>query len=156
MVNSICKWNEVRGNREFDGSLEYSMLNEELQEYALAYLKTINDKFPEGTLDFNDDGELTKESAEEVSEYMLSEEGTAYYRVNQLDALADLIFVAVGSMYKILGSADLVESVLDAVVAANNKKGTQKNLEGKVQKPADFIGPEEDIKEIYLDRITLK
>ena len=155
IVSSICNWNEVRDNRNFDGQLEFDMLQEELTEYAHAYLKTISDKFPKETLKFRPNGEIEPEDLKMIDEYMLSEEGTTEYKVNQLDALADIIFVAVGSMYKLLGNADLTESVLDAVIAANNRKGTEKDANGKVQKPEDFVGPEEDIKELYLDRVTL-
>ena len=154
MIGKICKWNDVRGNKEFDGSLEFNMLQEELNEFTYAYLKTINDKFPKDTLEFDEAGELTLESNKLIVDYMESEEGVNAYRVNQLDALLDLAFVAMGSVYKMLGSEDLTESAMDAVIAANNRKGTEK-VDGKIKKPDDFVGPEKDLLELYLDRVTL-
>jgi len=83
---------------------------------------------------------------EELEYSMLSEEleeyGVARDLVDHADALADIIFVAVGSLYKITHSAEAVKEILDIVCTANDAKGTKKNDAGKVTKPEDFIGPE--------------
>lgn len=88
---------------------------------------------------------------------MLEEEMTEYAIacmepediVGQADALADIIFVAVGSLYKLCGADEQkVKDILTIVSAANNLKGTDKNSDGKVTKPEGFSGPEGMIEEI--------
>ena len=81
---------------------------------------------------------------------MLQEEvdelGTAYRdgnTVDELDAYCDIVFVAIGSMYKLLGcDKQKVVDALMVVTAANNLKGTLKDENGKVIKDEDFVGPE--------------
>ena len=75
---------------------------------------------------------------EELEEY-----GVARSDVDQLDALCDIVFVALGSMYKMLGTPAKVREAMDIVCNANDAKGTKKNDDGKIIKPKDFKGPEE-------------
>ena len=74
---------------------------------------------------------------EELEEY-----GVARDDVDQLDALCDIVFVAIGSMYKLLGTPAKVREALDIVCNANDAKGTRKDDNGKIIKPKDFINPE--------------
>ena len=74
---------------------------------------------------------------EELEEY-----GVAREEVDQLDALCDIIFVAVGGMYKLLGTGEKVKEALDIVCDANDSKGTKKDDNGKIIKNKDFINPE--------------
>lgn len=78
--------------------------------------------------------------SEELEEYLSSEEGTA----NELKELADIIFVAIGSMYKITGNAPTVKSIIQAVINHNNGKGTAKDENGKIRKNK-HLPPAEDI-----------
>ena len=80
---------------------------------------------------------------EEIDEYL-----GAKTMVDQADGLADIIFVAVGSLFKLTGSVDKVEAIMDAVCTANNQKGKSKDLDGKIKKPLGFVPPEEMIEEI--------
>ena len=81
---------------------------------------------------------------EELQEFIKAVE-----RVDDADALADLIFVAVGSLWKLAGcDTQKVEDILLAVTAANNLKSATKNEDGKITKPKDFVGPEKMIERI--------
>jgi predicted HAD superfamily Cof-like phosphohydrolase len=80
---------------------------------------------------------------EEVDEYL----GAKTY-VDQADAIADIIFVAIGSMYKLTGDVDMVYDIMNVVCAANNQKGKAKDADGKIKKPMGFVPPEEMIEKI--------
>lgn len=144
IILEIAEWNEDRDNLHFDGANEFDMLAEELDEFAWALPKSLQDKF----------GEMSQEEAEErmeeLTEYLQSDEGRAAVLTNQLDALADLVFVAVGSMIKLTKDFRHVEDVFHAVIAANNLKGKDKE-NGKITKPVDFVGPESIINKIALE-----
>jgi predicted HAD superfamily Cof-like phosphohydrolase len=142
IIRDICEWNEVRDCVEFDGGLEFTMLAEELDEFAWSTAKTLKDKFGELS-----EGEYN-EKEEEIVDYFQSDEGQLMIKVNRADALADIIFVAVGSLYKLVGDVNKTEDILNAVIAANNTKSTKKNEQGKITKPKDFVGPEDIIKNI--------
>lgn len=141
-ILGICEWNRDRGLKEFNGGLEFDMMNEELEEFAWAFIATIRNKF----------GELNKEEAdakrEEVEAYTKGRDFKVDLKVNQLDALGDLVFVAIGAMYKLTGSVDQVRDILLAITAANNLKGNKKDSKGKIAKAKDFKGPEDMIKDI--------
>ena len=154
IIESICKWNTDRENTDYDPALEFNMLQEELMEYVHSYIRTVNDKFGQDIHESTE--EWYKENQPDIAWYVESPEFLENWRVNQLDALCDLIFVAVGSMYKLLGDKDKVESALYSVIEANERKGMEKNKDGKIIKPSDFEGPEEElrilIKEAYDNR----
>ena len=144
IVEEICEWNQERGCTTFDGELEYNMLHEELNEYVFAYPKTITDKF--GKIESEEELEARND---EIVEFLQSPEFLENFRTNQLDALGDLVFVAIGSMYKILGDWVAVEEVMMAIISANNLKKADKDDGGKIKKPEGFVGPEGIIKNIY-------
>jgi len=81
--------------------------------------------------------------AEELLEFHVAETD-----VDIADALADIIFVAVGSMYKLTGSSRKAESIMAEVIKANYEKGAKKDENGKIVKPSDFKGPEAEIAKI--------
>ncbi len=84
--------------------------------------------------------------SEELDEYM--EACLSGDVVDQADALADIIFVAVGSLYKLCkADMDKVDDILLTVTAANNLKGNG-TKGGKITKPTDFVSPEASIKRI--------
>ncbi len=92
----------------------------------------------------------------QVNEYMmlleeLDEFATAKTDVDRADALADVIFVAIGSLYKLVGSEQKVHDIMLAVCAANDMKGMLKDENGKIMKPGDFEGPEVMIEKIIKD-----
>ena len=139
-VNRIVDWNKERNNFELDSNLEINMLAEEAKEYF---------------------------EADNI--------------VDRMDAVCDLIFVAVGTLTKsanayhlaakeIFSPIDFILSdfvgrvqsegitgdnfmpmlgdCLDAVISANESKGTEKDENGKVKKPEGFVPPEETIARI--------
>ena len=88
--------------------------------------------------------------AEELLEY--KEAVYSNYRVDQADALADIAVVALGGLFKLCnGDLEDVHLILTAVTAANNTKSSTKNAEGKITKPANFVGPEGIIRRILND-----
>lgn len=147
----VAKWNFDRNNTSFDLELEKNMLAEEAQEFKdgmVDYLNAIKGIDQEAILDA---------------------------KVEMVDAYADFAFVYQGTRFKALGTMmdfsgvdytlDYMEMVLkdanishmvldaafDAVVAANEAKGTQK-VNGKIQKGADWVDPKSQIR-MYLQDV---
>ena len=113
-IDDVQDWNEIRDNLRYTSSLEYAMLDEELEEFMEAAL--IGDK------------------------------------VGQADALADLLVVATGALYKLVdGDPYKFDDIMLAVTAANNTKSDKKNSVGKIEKPDNFVGPETIIESIIGD-----
>ena len=107
-VQEVQDWNETRDNLRYTSSLEYAMLDEELNEYMEAALT--GDK------------------------------------VGSADALADILVVAVGGLYKLCdGDKYKFDDIMLAVTTANNTKSDTKDANGKITKPENFTGPEETI-----------
>lgn len=80
----------------------------------------------------------------------LDELKAATTEVDRLDALMDLKFVLIGSCRKLgLSTAQIVDSY-EAVIRANEMKGTEKNSDGKVIKPTNWsqYAPEPRLQEI--------
>ena len=97
---------------------------------------------------------LVRQLDEELLELQAGWEDTNI--VNQVDALVDLIYFALGGLYKKGLSAKQIEHVFGLVHDTNMTKGVGKvakrHVEGAVDavKPVDFRGPELAIKE-YLN-----
>ncbi len=90
------------------------------------------------------EGAMLQEEVEELGEAYRN--GTI---VDEADAYADIIFVAVGSLYKLCGGDKAkVEDILMVVTAANNLKTQAKDSDGKIVKPEGFAKPEGMIAEI--------
>ena len=84
---------------------------------------------------------------EELGEYM--EAAITGDRVGEADALADILVVATGALYKLCdGDKYKFDDIMLAVTAANNTKSQEKNEHGKITKPDNFVGPESLIKSI--------
>ena len=66
---------------------------------------------------------------EEIEEYGVSRDLD-----NQAKELADIVFVAIGSLYKMTGSPSRTKEILDIVISHNDNKGTKKDKNGKIQK----------------------
>jgi predicted HAD superfamily Cof-like phosphohydrolase len=83
---------------------------------------------------------------------MLSEELEEFKNANdtvdKLDALVDLAFVTIGSMHKLGLSPQQIDKAINIVCDANDKKLAEKNANGKIQKPNDFVPPETKLQEI--------
>ena len=104
-TEEIMMWNEERDNLRYTSSLEYAMMDEELEEFL--------------------------------------EAGVTGDLVGQADALADMIVVATGGLYKLVGGdMKKFNDIMLAVTAANNTKSSTKDASGKITKPESFVGPE--------------
>lgn len=116
---------------------------------AAGQLKDIG--FPDN---FFDDERMLRRSllAEEYNEYVLAESNNDLVEV--CDGLADIIVVAVGSLYKYVGRV-VAEEILNEVSSSNLSKVVDgkviKNAEGKVMKPAGYFKP--DIQRILKARL---
>ena len=84
---------------------------------------------------------------EELNEYM--EAVIIGDKVGEADALADILVVATGALFKLVGGDPYkFDDIMLAVTTANNTKADKKNEQGKIVKPVDFIGPESMIESI--------
>lgn len=152
IVKQIIKWNKDRDNTEYDPANEYAMLQEEVTEYAHSYIKTVSEFMGIDILTHQvETDEESRELNEKISELIETKEFEAEWKIHQADALADSIFVAVGSLYKLTGSMDKTLKILQAVIDANQEKGSEKDENGKIIKPVGFVPPEDRIKEILND-----
>jgi predicted HAD superfamily Cof-like phosphohydrolase len=148
-LKEIMKWNSDRDNTDYDPANEYAMLQEEVTEYAHSYIKTVSDMLGIDVITHQvETEEESREINEKISELIETKEFKTEWKVNQADALADSIFVAVGSLFKLTGSSDKTLKIIQAVISANQEKGSNKDENGKIIKPLDFVAPEERIKEI--------
>src|SRR5574343_963584 len=97
-----------------------------------------------------------KQLNEEISEFELADEESNL--VGQIDALADLVYFAIGIMYKIGLAPEEIEQVFSAVHAANMTKKigvkSSRIVEGAVDaiKPDGFHDPKCTIQEIIYAR----
>lgn len=142
ILQDICSWNRERDNLEYNTAVEFTMLTEELQEYLLAKQKNMlayadmKDKDPYAEDTFTN---MSEEDRELLQQDIL---------VDEADGLGDTIFVAYGGLFKLTnGDTSKVVRIMEAIVRANNKKGRDK-VDGKIIKPKDFVGPEEEIRKI--------
>jgi len=67
---------------------------------------------------------------------------------NLAKEIADVIFVAVGSLYKLAGSEDKAREIMQVVINHNNLKGLEKDEDGKVKKTLGVPPCEPDIARI--------
>ncbi len=80
---------------------------------------------------------------EELDEYLFAPDTN-----NELKELADIIFVAVGSLVKKTGNVATAESIFELVCNNNDQKGT-KTKKGKIVKDTSLPGVEELIGEVF-------
>ena len=137
-VNAIVDWNKARNELALDSNLEINMLAEEAKEYfdATTFVKQVD---AVGDLFYVAVGMLAKSA----KGYNLASEGI----LSPIDfILTD--FVGRAEAKGIEDIRELLSRSMDAIIEANNAKGTEKTPEGKVKKPDDFVPPEEKIAEI--------
>lgn len=72
--------------------------------------------------------------------------------VKIFDALMDLEFVLRGTCGKFKLTPELQVDGYEAVIEANEKKSSEKNSDGKITKPIDFVGPEAKLQKILDQR----
>ena len=148
-AQAIRVWNQERDNTKFDVKLEQKMLTEEFAEFFAS--NDLVDKL------------------DAIADFIFVYEGTIYKilynNVNiseyeDLIAMAQTLFVMMyEDLKKDIPKEDILveamDKTLDIVIEANQQKGKTKNKEGKIQKPKDFVKPEERIKKEVVDSIIL-
>lgn len=88
---------------------------------------------------------------EELDELKLAIEQNNEVKI--FDALMDLEFVLRGTCGKFKLTPELQVDGYEAVIEANEKKSSEKNSDGKITKPIDFVGPEAKLQAILDKRI---
>lgn len=83
---------------------------------------------------------------EELDELKLAIEQNNEVKI--FDALMDLEFVLRGTCGKFKLTPELQVDGYEAVIEANEKKSSEKNSDGKITKPIDFVGPEAKLQKI--------
>jgi predicted HAD superfamily Cof-like phosphohydrolase len=87
---------------------------------------------------------------EEVNEFLLS--GRA---VDELDALVDIVYVAIGAMWKMGLNEQQIERAIHVVCDSNASKSVTKTdhtIKANMSKGPDFIEPEPRLQEILDER----
>lgn len=87
---------------------------------------------------------------EELDELKLAIEQNNEVKI--FDALMDLEFVLRGTCGKFKLTPELQVDGYEAVIEANEKKSSEKNSDGKITKPIDFVGPEAKLQKILDQR----
>jgi predicted HAD superfamily Cof-like phosphohydrolase len=100
------------------------------------------------TLDWSLEIDMLQEELDELKTAVAANDNVAI-----LDALIDLKFVANGSLYKLGLSPDSIVDAYEAVILANEMKGTEKNSQGKIIKPKGWeqFAPEPKL-QVILDK----
>lgn len=106
----IIDWNAARYNQEYDATLLYNLLYEEIEEFYVAETD-----------------------------------------VDELDALIDLIYYAIGGMWKMGLNARQIDAAIHVVCDSNDSKPAKKtpsHIKANIDKGAEFIPPEPRLQEI--------
>jgi len=125
-IKRICKTNEVLWNNprgHIEYNLEHNMLKEELEELKQA-----------------------------ITNASFSNEPMIESETEMLDALVDIIYVAVGSMHKLGLTPQQIDNAINIVCDANEAKSGKKNADGKVSKPDNFPEPQPKLKKLLEER----
>jgi len=96
----------------------------------------------------NKRGEIDKQLEANMLREEIEEFLDTHNLVDEVDAILDLIFVAIGTLHKLGLKPEEIVDTMQAVLDANKQKSAIKNSDGKIRKPDDFIPPEEKIKQI--------
>ena len=96
----------------------------------------------------------TEHSAKDISREFLNQLGTCHLNdVDRLDKAIDAIVFAVGSIAKLKLTPEQIARAISVVTQANLQKlSMPKDEFGKLQKPADFVGPEAQLQSILDER----
>ncbi len=107
---------------------------------------TIRGNTPD-TLDWNLEIDMLQEELDELKQAVADNNP-----VGQFDALLDLKFVLLGTLGKNNLTPSQIVDGYEQVLLANETKSAIKNSDGKITKPADFIGPEANLQKILDER----
>lgn len=135
LFKRITQWNADRDNTHFNLWTESRMLVEEIYE-SIHHISSKDDK-PGYKSYIKQEAQLFAERHLDKDKSNLSD-FTQEQIADMADAYGDLIFIAVGSIFK-LGYDP--EKVLKAICDANDKKGNKKDADGKIIKDSTFVEP---------------
>lgn len=124
IIQRVIKWNSDRYSQEYNSDLNQRLLLEELAELCTAD-KSVSKALSTGTLNA--------------------------HMVERIDALCDMIYIAIGAMWKSGLTSDQIEQCLIAVCDANDTKvavKTASNVKANLVKGDNFVAPEAKIWEI--------
>jgi len=139
-VNRIVDWNKARNGLALNSDLEVDMLREEAKEYfdAATFVDRVDAVCD---LIFVGVGTLAKTA-------------NAYHLVAK-GLFGPIDFVITDFVGRVEAEGIMLDNLvpmlvecLDAVISANEEKGTEKDENGKIIKPDGFVPPEERIAEI--------
>ena len=128
LFQRIHTWNALRDNLTFNHYTATKILSEELFEFCLYG----NIEAKAHSVEFAEDYAFRHDNDLIVQEMIEANKG------DLVDALGDLIFIAIGDIYK-LGFEP--EEVLKRICNHNDAKGSKKDADGKILKDADFVEP---------------
>ena len=156
----ILAWNRGRNGFEFDMDLEISMLKEELREFLnSASLYNMLREYADFLFVYT--GSNAKYMAAKfntVEGFVQQREKWAEVQSWARDAMEAMkqILVFQLSIYGLDPDTQILEvfdRCLEAVVEANENKGTEKDESGKIKKGPNYVPPEETIQEILRETI---
>jgi len=125
LLEDICsinqkQWNNPRG--QFDGDKGAALLIEEALELI--------------------GGANPRSTAREIVAQTVTDPVS---QVDEFDALLDTIYIAVGELHKLGATPEAMVDGLQVVHNKNLEKSGTKDSEGKVTKPANFVGPDAEL-----------
>jgi len=145
-IKEIIRFNKEAGllNKGYDDKLEASFLIEE----ALEGFDTVNLGYlSHGTT------AVTCADPKSHSRYITNCCSGTLSDVDRLDKACDAVVFAVGSMAKLGLDHRAIKKALNIVMKANfTKLGQKTDSAGKLNKPADFVGPEAELQTLLHKR----
>jgi len=160
----ILQWNKKRNNLEFNIELESAMLSEEANEFFQA--DTLVDRLDAyADFVFVGVGSVYKHLAtkhkyfvgieQDYDQMNILTEWMNTVREQMIELITnEILMINPKCTYK---DEDIIETILnsslDIVIDANEKKGTERDSNGKVIKGADYIKPEKTINKMLCEKL---
>lgn len=149
MLNDIITWNLKRNELKFDPALEAKMLSEEANEFYTA--TTLVERVREYCdFCFVLQGTKAKFYSRKYTDHREAVYAYEHFKefMEWAEEVQDKMYESLCECVAWRGVDDIVSQSFDAVIAANNAKGTEKNSDGKVIKGPDYVSPSDAIAEI--------
>ena len=154
-VQQIYDFNKQAGLLEkgYDDFLESSFQIEEALEGFPNLQNLANILTDEESEDRVRDDASPKNISRAIVRYVIGD--TPISDVDRLDKAIDAIVFAIGSIAKLGLSPAQITRAIDVVTEANLQKlSMPKDEHGKLQKPANFVGPEAQLQSILDERVS--
>lgn len=154
-VQQIYDFNKQAGllEKDYDDFLESSFQIEEALEGFPKLQNLANILTDEESEDRVRDDVSPKNISRAIVQYAIG--NTPISDVDRLDKAIDAIVFAIGSIAKLGLSPAQITRAIDVVTEANLQKlSMPKDEHGKLQKPANFVGPEAKLQAILDERVS--